>query len=416
MSASKGDEDPTWSLLLICILIWAAGWAIWHFFQDEILFVLRYLRVAEAGVMGLFNDRAKACMHWMWNAKSGASNMPSPVAIEYALSCYGPELRNLPTVEALKYYNFTVDSFVAMTRLVAPPFRWILGIAASGIALYTMYLSPLNWYKASHTLESFIKVQAKMWPVISPIVNFIPSSSSARIPGETVPDKLPLFAEALSPEEWVAWCRIPIVNGVPDKERARQAYIRQLGPRWNGTAGLPIHVICLLAAFALQGVQKRDKAEALLSEIAQDWTPEKGFLPKAELVAKCRKLMEDPAVGGKAMAITGRHAWRVTALLGALKWARRAGGVLAPAQFLWLRGAERNLWYPLNNLGRRAFHAEGAGAMAHFMAEEAAQKPLVIPRMETAIATLNTYFAKGDVKVPEREEPAIQGRARRVKA
>jgi intracellular multiplication protein IcmP len=79
------------------------------------------------------------------------------------------------------------------------------------------------------------------------------------------------------------------------------------------------------------------------------------------------------------------------------------GGVLAPAQFLWLRAEDRNLWYPLNNLGRRSFHAEGAGAMAHYLAEQAADKPLPIPRIDTAIVTLNQYLAANAVSIPPRE-------------
>ena len=57
--------------------------------------------------------------------------------------------------------------------------------------------------------------------------------------------------------------------------------------------------------------------------------------------------------------------------------------------------------------GRRSFFAEGAGAIAHFMAEEDAQKALPIPRMDTAIVTLNIYMG-GDVpvQVPPHEEPA----------
>ena len=69
-----------------------------------------------------------------------------------------------------------------------------------------------------------------------------------------------------------------------------------------------------------------------------------------------------------------------------------------------MRGADRALWYPLNNLGRRAFHSEGAGAMAHFMAEEAAQKPLPMPRLDTAIVTINQYLAQTAAKIPPREE------------
>jgi intracellular multiplication protein IcmP len=87
------------------------------------------------------------------------------------------------------------------------------------------------------------------------------------------------------------------------------------------------------------------------------------------------------------------------------------GGVLAPAQFLWLRGVDRNLWYALNNLGRRSFHSEGMGAMAHFMAEQAAKKPLPIPRVDTAIITLNQFLSdpeKRSIPIPPREGDATK--------
>jgi intracellular multiplication protein IcmP len=80
------------------------------------------------------------------------------------------------------------------------------------------------------------------------------------------------------------------------------------------------------------------------------------------------------------------------------------GGVLAAAQFLWLRGVDRDLWYSLNNLGRRSFHSEGAGALAHYMAEDIAGKAVPGARLETAIGALNQYLAANQPKIPPREE------------
>ena len=60
----------------------------------------------------------------------------------------------------------------------------------------------------------------------------------------------------------------------------------------------------------------------------------------------------------------------------ALWYARSEGGVLAPAQFLWLRGHDRALWYPLNNLGRKSFHIEAMGAMCQYKAEKRVSRPI----------------------------------------
>lgn len=405
MSAGK-NEDPTWSLLLMVGLFGAGAWLIWYFFKIQIMEGLRYFRLAELAIFASFDEQSRACLVWLKDAPVGEGIVPSNDVFQKAVACYGAsELKKLSTTEALRYYSITPLSLGHMMTLATQYMRWIGVASCAAIAIYAGFITPRNKFKTRHTIETFIKAQAAMWPVISPIVHFSPSKESARIPGDVVPDKLPIFAEALSPEEWLAWHRIPVVNGVPDKERTRRAFLLQLGPRWQGPETMPIHMQCLYAAFALQGVQKREACDVLLGKIALAWSKEHGFKPGAELVDDVRKIIRDPAVGGKANEIAQRYAYRTTVLLGLLRWARFMGGVLAPAQFLWLRAEDRNLWYPLNNLGRRSFHSEGAGAIAHYMAEEAAQKPLPIPRIDTALITINQYLANSKVRIPSREEP-----------
>ena len=76
----------------------------------------------------------------------------------------------------------------------------------------------------------------------------------------------------------------------------------------------------------------------------------------------------------------------------ALAFARSEGGVLAPAQFVWLRAHDRGLWYPLNNMGRQSFHMEAMGAMAHFKAERMTQRPIPVAKMGDAVKTIKEYM------------------------
>ncbi len=405
MSAAK-NEDPTLSLLLLIGLLGVFCWLIWHLFSVQLLEFLRYLRLVELAPAAFFDQSAMNCMGWLRSASVG-NDAPTREVLQHAVSCYGIDtLRSLNPTQALKLYNVTPTSMGVMMTLATRPFRWLAVVVCAGIFYYSGYVTPRNRFKSRHTLESFIQAQVKMWPVISPIVHFHPSKASARVPGDAMPDRLPPFAEAMSPEEWLSWHRIPVVSGVPNKERTRRAFLEQLGPRWHGPEGMPKHMECLFAAFALQGVQKREQCENLLGRLALHWSEKGGFQPTHELMAEVRKIIRDPKIGGKAAEVAARYAYRTTAFLGILKWARFMGGVLAPAQFLWLRAEERGFWYPLNNLGRRSFHSEGAGAIAHFMAEEAAGSPLPMPRIDTAIITLNQYLANHpDVKIPPRQEP-----------
>src|SRR5690606_29300093 len=90
-----------------------------------------------------------------------------------------------------------------------------------------------------------------------------------------------------------------------------------------------------------------------------------------------------------------QHAFQTTALLRALLNARDEGGVLAPAQFVWLRAHDRILWYPLNNLGRQSFHMEAIGAMSHFKAERMTQRPIPKPKVQNAVESIAAYMQSG---------------------
>jgi intracellular multiplication protein IcmP len=277
--------------------------------------------------------------------------------------------------------------------------RWLTVPILIGLGFLALF-SIKTGFKRVYSLEDFIAQQAKVWPVITPIVKFNPGKHTARPLGSAVPKKLPIFAEALSPEEWLAYQQINVVNGVADREQTRKVFAQQLGPRWAGPEKLPLYARALFAAFALQGVQKRDESNKLLGDIAQCWTAEKGLQLTAELEKFVNEVVAEADLGGKGKEIAAKFAYRHTALAGLLKWARTMGGVLASAQFLWLRAEDRVLWYVLNNLGRRSYHAEGAGAMAHFMAEQNAKKPLTMPRVETAYVTLNQVLSKSGVPIP----------------
>jgi intracellular multiplication protein IcmP len=415
MSGGGNQSEPTVILFLAIALLIGFGWLLWWMSREFWLdYFFRWLRFGEIWMISTLTGKYAACVDWLHYApviKSGVPITATPAINQLTVACFGPHyLQSLPKEELPYYYSLSMPPLRALGSLFISYIRWPATIILAVLAFYEMMFSPRTKFLTKHNLESFIEVQAKMWPVITPITKFNPSKSG-RVLGSKVPDKLPLFAEALSPEEWISWHRIPMVNGVAaDGASARRAFVQQLGPRWVGIDTQPIHIKALFAAFSLKGAQKRDESDKFLGELAKAWSPDKGFKPSGELIKEIERIIADSNLGGQTKDIAARHAYRTTALLGALKWARSMGGVLAPAQFLWLRGEDRALWYPLNNMGRRPFHTEGAGALAHFMAEEAAKKPLPIPRVETAIATLNHYLqdpGKRSVPIPPREgDPA----------
>jgi hypothetical protein len=78
----------------------------------------------------------------------------------------------------------------------------------------------------------------------------------------------------------------------------------------------------------------------------------------------------------------------------------REHGILASAEFLWLKEQDRVLWYALNNVGRKAFHVEGVGVMAHYASQMADPcRPLRDPDVGAAVSGVMEYF--GLVERPE---------------
>ncbi len=378
-------DDPTIVFAFFIIFLGFLAWVIWFLYHDHILEGLRYFRLLELFIVNILT----------LGKYSGLVQEISP-----------------PWLGGAEGNVFTLQKFLLITGIVGYFLRWPVAIVLFLSGVYLLFFSQRGRFKRQHNLESLIKVQAQIWPVINPIAKFNPGKYSSRAPGDPVPDQLPIFAEALSPEEWLAYHDIKLVNGLPEREAVRKALITQLGPRWEGVDKLPPYLRALFAAFALKGVQKRGESDDLLSEIAMCWSEKSGFHIPISLAKKIDAVMANPEIAGKAEAIAIKHAYRTTAMLGVLRWGRSMGGVLAPATFLWLRAHDREIWYPMNNLGRRSYHAEAAGAMAHFMAEQAARKPLPIPRIDTALITINQYLANNAVVLPPRAQPGFRKKVR----
>jgi intracellular multiplication protein IcmP len=182
-----------------------------------------------------------------------------------------------------------------------------------------------------------------------------------------------------------------VPDGRIDEGAAYVAFAKQLGARWQGAMKLPPYKQILLASFILKAARKRDDSDEMLGRLARCWSFEKGLQLNLDrkLAGDARKVLRDKGLSEKTLQKCNHHAFETTVMIRALLTAREEGGVLAPAQFVWLRGYDRALWYPLNNLGRQAYHMEAAGAMAHFKAERLTRRPIPKPKLDGALRTLS---------------------------
>jgi intracellular multiplication protein IcmP len=165
--------------------------------------------------------------------------------------------------------------------------------------------------------------------------------------------------------------------------------------------------------FTLHLAERRDDAMQILGEAAicvsdarQDGEngPEDVLKLSPALNGRINAFLEknlDAAQKAAALRTAERHAYVTTALMALLTAARIKAGVMAPAQFVWLKLVDRNLWYALHSLGYeiegtgRYIHPnpriEALGARCHWAAERAAGRSILKPHLDEAIATLRRH-------------------------
>jgi len=133
----------------------------------------------------------------------------------------------------------------------------------------------------------------------------------------------------------------------------------------------------------------------LLKQIGSSATSDKlDFSGVKELVAKHKN-------SKYAQFAEQKHAYLLTVMATLLELAR-TDGVLATAEFLWLKPIDRPLWYMLNSVGRQTAFPEIAGVFAHWVAEKRLDRPLKVPMVEEAVKALE--MAMKEIKYEPDEE------------
>lgn len=294
--------------------------------------------------------------------------------------------------------EMSAELLAVISTVALKPFRFIFTGILVALGFLVLFRGPKSQYRKRYDINGLLKRQSENFPYIEPFIKFNPSNQPPRAPGSPVPAELPAFAEALGPEEWVAYHDVPVPDGKLDEEAAANVFARDLGRPWRGVTHLPAYKVVLLAAFCLKAQRKRNDSDVMLGRLSQCWSHDGGLKVDGKLLRDAKRVLKNKEKAGKIISKCNQHAYENTALLRALLTAREEGGVLAPAQFVWLRGFDRTLWYPLNNLGRQAFHVEALGTMAHYKAEKMAQRPIPRPKMEDAVKNLAEYLASTNAR------------------
>ena len=351
----SGDESSSMDILWGIVAVVAAALAIWYFGKNAI-------------VSTVFTYK-------LWQLDIAKYVSPHAAALQPYLEYYRADPSQL-SFESFQFYMTEVGKFL----------RYPFAAMLLGMAAYIFFGSSAGKFNKVFTMERMYNAEKKDWPQIVPI-------SKVDLITEPI-DKGP-WAMALSPMEFAKKFGLlreikETVSGTRVSERgtrlkvevvktkAAAVFASQIGREFESIEALPLHTKALFAAFLAKANQDRVGSKKLLDAIStSSETGKYDFTGTDELIKKHRN--------AKPLAkILARHAYVNTVMASMLEYAR-SDGVLASADFLWLKPVDRNLWYLLNSIGRQTPFAEVGGPFAHWLVEKDLNHRITTPMVEEAV-------------------------------
>ncbi len=368
----QGQGDTGMDLLWIIAAVVIGALVIWYFFHVAIVTAVLQVKFWEATAIGLFTQQILP----LKNAIAGADPKSVTVAQMLAVATEVGRYLRYPLCLMFIFLGVKIYRTSAGTRF------------CERFGMKTLLKQELkNWPYANVVADlNLVKVdiQKGPWAMALTAMQFSKKYKLLDI------ERKHLGATGLSKE--IGY------EATVNKYRAHKVFVRQLGELWQSFDALAPHRRALFAIFAAKALGDREAADKLLRQIAASAKDPDLNFSGADAVLNKHK--DDKIV----LAILNRHAFEYGVLAAMLELAR-TDGVLASAEFLWLKPRDRVLWYVLNSVGRQTVFPEVAGIFAHFYAEKTIGYKLVSPMVEEAVIGLEDAMNEW-VYVPSDEEKA----------
>lgn len=280
----------------------------------------------------------------------------------------------------------TNTEFAQVSDTVGKVMRLPIAILIVACAAVVYFFMKGRGFTNKLSLINFINYQAEHWGTLVPSARFNPD----KLEKATMPAKTPV--------EWLhdldLKARVTSAGVLPEEARvvAEKALIKQLGNGWAPLPRLKTYVRVLFAMFVLHGNKTKGSLqirEAVARLYADTADAKKRDAALEELV---KGVLADDKATKPYLELAERHAYVATALIAVLRDVRKRQGVLASAEFVWLKKIDRDLWYAMNDTGRNAYHIESAGIFAHYFYENVSKRAQAEPKVDNAILGIEDYI------------------------
>ena len=158
----QGTGDMAIGWLILAVIFGALFYMVWYFFNEQIMNGLRWVRVGEMWVVALF-VKENYMIHWR--------GQDVPFYDIYDLA------KKMPSGQI----NGEFMSLISTAALA--PMKWIVIVLTALIGFWALFKGPGSQHRSVYSLDTLIKRQSNMFPIIKPFVDFNPSDIPPRAPG-----------------------------------------------------------------------------------------------------------------------------------------------------------------------------------------------------------------------------------------
>lgn len=355
MPAAPQDQqqnDQALSPLWISLGIFVALFVAWYVGHAYISLIVIKIKLFEAHLISLFTNNMHNVIHW--------------------LKTVNPE-----TVKPA--------DLAELANITGAYLRYPVIILLITLSLLLFFGNSVGNYCQIYNMQTLLEEEKYNWPQIAPVVNLdlvgqdiekgswamaMTATSFAKQHKLLVEEREQTSSESLSFRRKLRYALL--------KDEAARVFSLQMGKYWTSADDLNMHTKALFAIFAAKANHDRNAATEMLNQIAaSSLNGRLDFTGVQELLDKYK-------TSRIVQKVVSKHAYVMTAMASLLEVARR-DGVLATAEFLWLKPVDRKLWYMLNNVGRQTAFVEVAGPFAHWQSERAIGHKLLMPMVEPAV-------------------------------
>lgn len=376
----QGQQNSTdhtanffWLLVLICM----AFLAIWYFRPQWVVDPVYWIRIHEADFLIFVSSLWDKLPHFL---HLPALNTDELVRMKYTM------LSAVPS-------KVQFDQFSAINAVMGDWVRWPTAALLLIMAMVAYFRHATIRFRQRYNMQTLLHLESENWPQIKPVLslNLVNEDldkgawAMAKMPLHYCKENKILYLKKKEGKDiWIV-----------DKGPAARLFALQLGPLWKDLFNLPIHIKAMIVVCVARAERQRDIANKFLSQIAGSAASGKlDFTGINEQLLKYQnsKLLQ---------WLRPRHAY-VRTMMASLLEIARADGVLATAEFLWLKPVDRKLWYTLNSVGRQTSVIEVSGVFAHWKAEKTLGRAMTTPMVKEAVKALDAcvenilYIADGE--------------------